>query len=115
MYIFDNQVVEISEKLKPSARGELEITDVIKAYLEKGELKVHRINRSCAWLDAGTCESMDQAGEYVRVVEQRQGVKVGCPEEAALKSGFLNKQELKKEVDKMPNVEYKSYLERICK
>jgi len=115
LYIFDNKVVDIAGRLKPSLRGELEITDVIKAYFMGECLKVHKINRGCAWLDAGTCESMDQAGEYVRVIEQRQGVKIGCPEEAAFKAGFLSKESLQKEINKMPDVEYKYYLERLLK
>ena len=98
-----------------SPRGELEITDVIQYYLDNKKLKVYKINRGCAWLDAGTCKSMDEAGEYVRVIEQRQGIKIGCPEEAALKSGFLSKKTLQKEISSMPNVEYKSYLEMLIK
>jgi glucose-1-phosphate thymidylyltransferase len=115
LYIFDESVVKVAERLKPSARGELEITDVIQHYLDKKNLKVHKINRGCAWLDAGTCQSMNEAGEYVRVIEQRQGVKIGCPEEAALKCGFLSKESLRKEISKMPDVEYKSYLKILIK
>jgi glucose-1-phosphate thymidylyltransferase len=113
LYMFDSSVVKIAEKLKPSDRGEEEITDVIKSYLNDKKLKVYRINRGCAWLDAGTCQSMNEAGEYVRVIEQRQGVKIGCPEESAFKAGFLSKESLQKEIDKMPEVEYKSYLKML--
>ena len=113
LYIFDNNVVSIAGRLKPSARGELEITDVIKAYLYAENLKVHKINRGCAWLDAGTCTSINQAGEYVKVIEERQGIKIGCPEEAAFKSDFLSKDELQKQINKMPQMEYREYLQRI--
>jgi len=115
LYLFDHSVVKVAESLELSPRGELEITDVIQYYLDNKKLKVYKINRGCAWLDAGTCKSMDEAGEYVRVIEQRQGIKIGCPEEAALKSGFLTKKTLQKEISSMPNVEYKSYLEMLIK
>ena len=115
LYLFDHSVVKVAESLELSPRGELEITDVIQYYLDNKKLKVYKINRGCAWLDAGTCKSMDEAGEYVRVIEQRQGIKIGCPEEAALKSGFLSKKTLQKEISSMPNVEYKSYLEMLIK
>ena len=115
LYLFDYSVVKVAESLELSPRGELEITDVIQYYLDNKKLKVYKINRGCAWLDAGTCKSMDEAGEYVRVIEQRQGIKIGCPEEAALKSGFLSKKTLQKEISSMPNVEYKSYLEMLIK
>ena len=113
LYIFDNSVIGVAKGLKPSKRGELEITDVIQHYLDKKDLKVYRINRGCAWLDAGTCQSMDEAGEYVRVIEQRQGIKIGCPEEAAYKAGLLSKKDLQRVTSKMPDVEYKEYLERL--
>tara|TARA_R100000008_G_scaffold58463_2_gene36289 strand:+ start:2119 stop:2976 length:858 start_codon:yes stop_codon:yes gene_type:complete len=115
LYIFDKSVVKVATSLKPSARGELEITDVIQFYLNQKNLKVYKINRGCAWLDAGTCQSMNEAGEYVRVIEQRQGIKIGCPEEAAFKAGFLSKKSLEQEILKMPNVEYKTYLNKLLK
>ena len=115
LYLFDHSVIKVAASLEPSPRGELEITDVIQYYLDNKKLKVYKINRGCAWLDAGTCKSMDEAGEYVRVIEQRQGIKIGCPEEAALKSGFLSKKTLQKEISSMPNVEYKSYLQILIK
>jgi len=115
LYIFDNKVVNMAGRLRPSARDELEIADLIKAYLVGESLKVLRINRGCAWLDAGTCESINQASEYVKVIEERQGIKVGCPEEAAFKSGLLSKKELKEQTQKMPNMEYRHYLERILR
>lgn len=113
LYIFDHSVVKIAASLKPSARGELEITDVIQVYLDQKNLKVYKINRGCAWLDAGTCQSINEAGEYVRVIEQRQGIKIGCPEEAAYKAGLLSKKDLQRVTSKMPDVEYKEYLERL--
>lgn len=91
----------------------MEITDVIQSYLDQENLKVYKINRGCAWLDAGTCQSMNEAGEYVRVIEQRQGIKIGCPEEAAYKAGLLSKKDLQRVTSKMPDVEYKEYLERL--
>ena len=115
LYIFDNKVVNMAGRLSPSVRGELEIADLIKAYLAGESLKVLRINRGCAWLDAGTCESINQASEYVKVIEERQGIKIGCPEEAAFKSGLLPKKELEKQIQKMPNIEYRLYLERIIR
>ena len=115
LYIFDNKVVNMAARLRPSARDELEIADLIKAYLVGESLKVLRINRGCAWLDAGTCESINQASEYVKVIEERQGIKVGCPEEAAFKSGLLSKKELEEQTQKMPNMEYRHYLERILR
>jgi len=115
LYIFDNNVIDIAKKLEPSARGELEITDVILNYFHKEQLKVYKINRGCAWLDAGTCESLNQSSEYVRVIEERQGIKIGCIEEAAFKAGFITKNDLQKRVAEMPSVKYRSYLEKLIK
>ena len=115
LYIFDKNVIRIANALQPSARGELEITDVIKTYLRGENLRVYKINRGCAWLDAGTCQSMSEAGEYVRVIEQRQGIKIGCPEEAAFKAGFLSKKCLEQQLLKMPDVEYKTYLSKLLR
>ena len=113
LYIFDKSVVEVAESLQPSERGELEITDVIQFYIDRKNLKVYRINRGCAWLDAGTCKSMNEASEYVKVIEQRQGIKIGCPEEAAFKKKFLSQESLRKHISQMPDVEYKSYLKML--
>lgn len=110
LYIFDNQVVNITKSLKPSARGELEITDLNLAYLKRGQLKVYRLNRGFAWLDAGTSSSLHEASAYVQTIEKRQGIKVGCPEEAAFLRGFLTVDQLESLLTKIPNCEYREYL-----
>ena len=96
LYIFDNKVVKVAKSLRPSARGELEIVDVIKFYLNKRKLMVYQINRGCAWLDSGTSSSLNEASEYIAVIEKRQGVKIGCPEEAALRKKLITKEKLEK-------------------
>ncbi len=94
LYFYDNAVVSIAESLEPSARGEFEITDINKAYLASGSLKVEMLDRGTAWLDTGTFPSLMQAGQFVRVIEQRQGLRVGCIEEVAFKRGFIDKDQL---------------------
>jgi glucose-1-phosphate thymidylyltransferase len=112
LYIFDNEVVNIVKNLKPSARGELEITAVNMEYLRRGTLHVHRLARGFAWLDAGTSSSLHDASAYVQTIEKRAGIKIGCPEEASFRQGFVSLAELQKIVNDMPNCEYRSYLER---
>jgi len=113
LYIYDNSVVSITRNLKPSARGELEITDVNVEYLRRGQLRVHRLTRGFAWLDAGTSSSLHEASAYVQTIEKRQGVKIGCPEEAAFRQGFLSMPLLQTLTSKLPNCEYRSYLENV--
>ena len=113
LYVFDNDVVSITKNLKPSARGELEITDVNVAYMRQGRLRVHRLSRGFAWLDAGTSSSLHEASAYVQTIEKRQGIKIGCPEEAAFRSGFINREDLSKLSAQIPNCEYRDYLNRV--
>ncbi|MEI6357771.1 MAG: glucose-1-phosphate thymidylyltransferase RfbA [Verrucomicrobiota bacterium] len=113
LYIYDNQIVQIARDLKPSARGELEITDVNLEYLRRGTLRVFRLGRGFAWLDAGTSSSLHEASAYVQTVEKRQGIKVGCPEEAAFRRGFLTLGQLEQVITTIPNCEYRAYLESV--
>ncbi len=115
LYIYDNQVIEISKNLKPSARGELEITDVNRTYLERGQLYVEKIGRGIAWLDTGTPEALLQASNFFGVIEDRQGLKVACIEEIAFNKGFINKQQFEKLVDSIPKSLYRNYLEKILR
>lgn len=110
LYIFDNHVVQITRNLKPSARGELEITDVNVEYLRRGQLRVCRLGRGFAWLDAGTSSSLHEASAYVQTIEKRQGIKIGCPEEAAFRNNFLSLPQLEALTQKMPRCEYREYL-----
>jgi glucose-1-phosphate thymidylyltransferase len=114
VYIYDKKVIDLTKSLNPSLRGELEITDLNRRYLEQGELRVHRLSRGFAWLDAGTSTSLHEASAFVHTIEKRQGVKIGCPEEAALRRGFLNIQEFNKLIKQIPNCEYREYLENLC-
>jgi glucose-1-phosphate thymidylyltransferase len=110
LYIYDNQAVNIAKNLKPSARGELEITDVNVEYLRRKQLRVQQLARGFAWLDAGTSSSLHDASAYVQTIETRQGIKIGCPEEAAFRSRFLKLKDLENLTSQMPNCEYRDYL-----
>lgn len=115
LYIFNKNVVKIAKTLKPSARGELEITDVNKKYLEEGKLKVIKISRGVAWLDTGTPEALLAASNFFGVIEDRQGLKVACPEEIALIREFISFDQFSGLVSSMPNSLYREYLEKILK
>jgi glucose-1-phosphate thymidylyltransferase len=115
LYFYDNTVVEIAKKLKPSARGEYEITDVNKHYLESGKLKVAILNRGTAWLDTGTFASLMQAGQFVQVIEERQGLKIGCIEEVAYRNGFISAQELEQIAAPLVKSGYGTYLMNLIK
>jgi glucose-1-phosphate thymidylyltransferase len=110
VYLYDNEVVAIARAMKPSPRGELEITDVNKEYLRRGTLRVQRLSRGTAWLDAGTSSSLHEASAYVQTIEKRQGMKLGCPEEAALYRGFLSLDQFETLVSALPKCEYRDYL-----
>jgi glucose-1-phosphate thymidylyltransferase len=113
LYIYDNRVVEISKNLKPSPRGELEITDVNRVYLSNRELNVEKIGRGVAWLDTGTPEALLKAANFFGVIEDRQGLKVGCVEEIAYQKGFLTKEQFQMLINSIPKSLYREYLERI--
>lgn len=115
LYFYDNSVVEIAKNIKPSPRGEYEITDVNKVYLEQGKLKVGVLQRGTAWLDTGTFNSLMQAGQFVQVIEERQGLKVGCIEEIAYNMGFINKVQLETEAKKLVKSGYGQYLLNLIK
>jgi glucose-1-phosphate thymidylyltransferase len=115
LYFYDNSVVQIAKNLKPSARGEYEITDVNAAYLRQGKLKVAVLDRGTAWLDTGTFPSLMQAGQFVQVIEERQGLKIGCIEEIAFKNGFISADQLKKIAEPLVKSGYGTYLMNLIK
>ena len=113
LYLYDNEIVSITRNLKPSARGELEITAVNVEYLQRGALRVQRLARGFAWLDAGTSSSLHEASAYVQTIEKRAGIKIGCPEEAAFRSGILSLDRLDEISRTMPKCEYRDYLDGV--
>jgi glucose-1-phosphate thymidylyltransferase len=115
LYFYDNSVVEIAKNLKPSARGEYEITDVNAEYLRRDQLKVAILNRGTAWLDTGTFASLMQAGQFVQVIEERQGLKIGCIEEIAYRNGYINKEQLIELAKPLVKSGYGSYLMNLAK
>ena len=114
LYFYDNQVVEIATRLKPSERGELEITDVNRAYLNRGQLRVEVFSRGFAWLDTGTTESLIQAANYVETIESRRGLKIACLEEIAYRMGYITAEQVEKLADKIPN-DYGNYLREVIR
>lgn len=114
LYFYDQQVLEIAANLKPSARGELEITDLNQVYLERGQLSVDVMGRGVAWLDAGTHESLLQAANFVQAVEERQGMMISCPEEIAYRLGYIDNQALRRQALTMKNNRYGDYLVRLA-
>ena len=115
LYLYDNQVVEITRHLKPSPRGELEITDVNLEYLRRGQLLVEKLGRGIAWLDTGTHESLLEASHFIGTLEARQGLKIACLEEIAFHKGFIDRQLFEEVIQQTPKSGYRSYLERILK
>jgi glucose-1-phosphate thymidylyltransferase len=113
-YLYDEQVVEITEGLVPSERGELEITDVNRAYLDKGELVVARLGRGIAWLDSGTHDSLLEAANFIATIEHRQGLKIACLEEIAYRRGYIDRRHLLEMIEGMPRSTYRGYLERVA-
>jgi glucose-1-phosphate thymidylyltransferase len=113
LYFFDNQVIEIAKQVQPSARGEIEITEIHNAYLRQGKLKVALLDRGTAWLDTGTFDSMHQAAEFVHVIEERQALKIGCIEEVAWRQGFIDNAQLRKLAEPLQKSGYGQYLQSL--
>ncbi|MGF1549985.1 MAG: glucose-1-phosphate thymidylyltransferase RfbA [Sphingomonadaceae bacterium] len=114
LYFYDNDVLDIAASIEPSARGELEITDVNQAYLERGDLNVARLERGYAWLDTGTHESLHEASAFVRTIEHRQGIKIACPEEIGFELGYLDRGQLRERAQKLGKTAYAAYLQRLA-
>src|SRR5207302_132571 len=114
LYVYDEKVVDLCRTLQPSARGELEITDLNLFYLQRGELHVKLLSRGMAWLDTGTQTSLLEAANYIATIEHRQGLKVACLEEVAFRTGFIGTTELARLIDQLPRGEYREYLSRVC-
>ena len=114
LYVYDERVVDLCRSLRPSARGELEITDLNLLYLKEKQLHVKLLSRGMAWLDTGTQTSLLEAGNYIATIEHRQGLKIACLEEVALRTGFINQSQLSKIIDRLPKGEYRDYLQMVC-
>lgn len=114
MYFYDNQVVDIAKNLKPSPRGELEITDVNKAYLERGQLDVELLGRGFAWLDTGTHESLHEAASFIETVQKRQNLKIACLEEVAYRMGYIDRDQLRKLAQPLKKNDYGQYILRLA-
>lgn len=115
IYFYDNQVVEITRNLKPSARGELEITDVNRVYLERKQLRIELLGRGIAWLDTGTPDSLLEAANFVATIERRQGMKIACIEEVAYRMGNISREQLRELINNLPKSDYKDYLEELLR
>ena len=113
LYFYDNEVIKIAKKLKPSLRGELEITDINNKYLNKSNLYIKKFEKGYAWLDTGTFNSLNDASNFIKILEERQGLMVGCPEEIAIKNQWITKKQMLHKVKKYPNNEYKNYINKI--
>jgi len=114
LYVYDERVVDFCRSLRPSARGELEITDLNLLYLKEKQLHVKLLSRGMAWLDTGTQTSLLEAGNYIATIEHRQGLKIACLEEVALRAGFIKQSQLSTIIDRLPKGEYRDYLQLVC-